>query len=277
MSNTAQELQAPQDNTWDISPIQDIEQQLKDAKKRYAKVPDFNTKVGYQAGKKAIRELTSLRTSTDKARLAITKPHREFVDKVNQRGKGLIGEVEQLEKPFRDSKAEVDEREEREKERRIADLRQKLQEDITAYLDTAVGLDAQSLESLLQEVEQKDTQGYYDITQEAEDELARVTHALRDRLEYTREQERLAAEREEIERQKAELQKMRAEVEPATPAGEAPAWQGDDQPFEDDAPEEPWTEALEDLQTAGELDASQAVAVLNAIQAGDIRHITTRF
>ncbi|CBV41992.1 hypothetical protein [Halomonas elongata] len=291
MGNAAEQLQnAPQPYAAELVELDNAEQQLADLKSKYGTVPDYSTKDGYKTGKQAIQALTKMRTATDKARLAITKPHRDFIEKVNQRAKGLIGEVEQLEAPHREAKREVDEAEQRAKEERIARLRERLSKEVTSYLDTAEGLDSTSLAGLIDEAEAIDTEGYFDVTKEAEDEKARVLATLRERHAAALERERLAAEREEIERERAELERLRAAQAQAEMPAPAPGdvasaggtvfsqedsadWDGLDNALQDVPAADPFGEALEDLQSAG-LDASQAVDVLSAIQRGDIRHVS---
>lgn len=215
MSNAAENL-APQPYAAELVELDSAEQQLAELRAKYGNVPDYTTKAGYAEGKKAIQALTKMRTGTDKARLAITKPHREFIDAVNQRAKSLIGEVEQLEQPHRDAKREVDEAEQRKKEERIAKLRERLAKEVTSYLDTAHGLDSTSLADLIDAAEGIDTEGYFDITTEAEDEKARVIRELKAMHDQALQREQLAAERAELEREKAELARLRAERDAAT-------------------------------------------------------------
>lgn len=281
MSNAAENL-TPQPYAAELVELDSAEQQLAELRAKYGNVPDYTTKAGYAEGKKAIQALTKMRTGTDKARLAITKPHREFIDAVNQRAKALIGEVEQLEAPHRDAKKEVDEAEQRKKEERIAKLRERLAKEVTSYLDTAHGLDSTALADLITEAEGLDTEGYFDITNEAEDEAARVVRELKAMHDQALQREQLAAERAELEREKAELERLKAQQAPepadplteeeasATPFDDAGLGELDDADLgEPDA----FGDALADLQTAG-LEVSQAVAVLSAIQSGSVRHIT---
>ena len=292
MGNAAEKLEnSPQPYAGELVELDNAEQQMAELREKYGTVPDYSTKEGYRAGKQAIQALTKMRTGTDKARLAITKPHRDFIEQVNQRAKGLVGEVEQLEAPHREAKREVDEAEQRAKEARIAQLRERLTKEVTSYLDTAEGLDSTGLAGLIDEAEAIDTEGYFDITKEAEDEKARVLHSLRERHAAALESERLAAEREQIERERAELDRLRAAQAPAekpelTSSDVATAggtvfsqedpddWDGLGNALQDVPAADPFGEALEDLQAVAGLDASQAVDVLSAIQHGDIRHVS---
>lgn len=293
MNNTAENLNQPEGYTHELGELNRVEAALAELRAKYGNVPDYATKAGYSEGKAAIKELTKYRTGTDKARLAITKPHREFIEQVNQYAKGLIGEVEQLEAPHRDAKKEVDEAEQRKKEERIAKLREKMDKEITSYLDTAVGLDSTGLADLIGAAEGIDTGDYYDITKDAEDEKARVVRELRAQHDQALQREQLAAEREQaradreaLEREKAELEALKAQQapteprepsEPASPADPAEPREvatagGTAFGFDDMSP---WDEALEDLLNIG-IDVSAADAVLDAISNGDVRHVAFR-
>lgn len=287
MSNAAEKLDVPQPYAAELIELNDVEKQLVELRAKHGTVPDYTTKEGYARGKASIKELTSYRTGTDKARLAITKPHREFIDQVNQYAKGLVAEIEKLEAPHRDAKHEVDEAEKRKKEARIARLRERLDKEVTAFLDTAVGLDSAGLAELIDAAEAIDTENYFDVTKEAEDEKARVLRELRDQLSRAQERERLAAERAELERQKAELERLKAQQTPtelapgdvATAGGtvfsqeDPDDWEGLGSALQDVPSTDPFGDALEDLQDLG-LDPSQAVDVLSAIQRGEVRHVT---
>lgn len=297
MGNAAENLPTPQPYASELIELDNAEQKLAELKAKYGTVPDYAAKEGYKTGKQAIQALTKMRTGTDKARLAITKPHRDFIELVNQRAKGLIAEVEQLESPHREAKREVDEKEEREKQERIARLRERLAKEVTSYLDTAVGLDSSGLADLIDAADAIDTEGYFDITKEAEDEKARVAASLRykhaaalEREQIMARERELEAERAELERQRAEMERMKAEQTPGETADPAPenvatasdavfSQEGSDDrkglgsALQDAPPADPFGETLEDLQTVAGLDASQAVEVASAIQRGDIRHI----
>lgn len=274
MVNTAEQLQQPTAYTGELVALNDVEQALAELRAKHGNVPDYATKEGYTQGKASIKELTKYRTGTDKARLAITKPHREFIDQVNAYGKALVAEIEQLEKPHRDAKQVVDEAEKRKKEERIAKLRERLEKEVASYLDTAQGLDPAGLAELIDAAEFIDTESYFDLTKEAEDEKARVIRELRDQHARTVERERLAGERAEIERERAELEALRAAQAPAQQApGSEPPTTNDLGDAFGDYDDDPYGAALEDLQGLG-LEVSQAVAVLSAIQRGEIRHVT---
>ncbi|BCA91927.1 hypothetical protein [Vreelandella aquamarina] len=187
-----------------------VEQALAGLREKYGTVPDMQTKEGYDLCKKGIKELTTYRTSTDKLRKEITKPHRDFIDRVNQYGKDLIEKLEAIEKPLKDAKQHEDERAEREKQQRIAKLRERIQVEILSYKDTAVGLDSNALAELHDEAVNINTDGYFDVTKEAEDAKAEVLQHIIEMHGRTLEKERLAAEQAEVE---AERRRLREENE----------------------------------------------------------------
>lgn len=205
MSNAAEKLEVPQPYATELVELDRVEAALSELRAKYGTVPDFTNKAGYEKGKKGIRELTSYRTSTDKLRLAITEPHRKFIERVNAYGKDLIGKIEAIEQPLKDAKKEVDEAEQRKKEERIARLQERLAKEVTAFLDTAVGLDSSGLADLIDAAEAVDVEGYFDITKEAEDERARVIRELINMHAAALERERLATEQAEIDAQRRKL------------------------------------------------------------------------
>lgn len=205
MSNAAEKLEIPQPYATELVELDRVEAALTELRAKYGTIPDFTTQAGYEKGKKGVRELTSYRTSTDKLRLSITEPHRKFIERVNSYGKDLIGKIEAIEKPLKAAKKEVDEAEQRKKEERIARLQERLAKEVTAFIDTAAGLDSNGLADLIDAAEAVDTEGYFDITKEAEDEKARVLHVLGNMHAAALERERLAAEQAEIDAQRRKL------------------------------------------------------------------------
>lgn len=187
-----------------------VEQALAGLREKYGTVPDVQTKEGYALCKKGIRELTSYRTSTDKLRKEITKPHRDFIERVNNYGKDLIEKLQEIEQPLKDAKQHEDERAEREKQQRIAKLRERIQVEILSYKDTAVGLDSNALAELHDEADNINTDGYFDVTKEAEDAKAEVLQHIIEMHGRALEKERLAAEQAEVE---AERRRLREEAE----------------------------------------------------------------
>ncbi|WP_043530419.1 hypothetical protein [Litchfieldella xinjiangensis] len=317
MGNAAEKLEhPPQAYANELVELNRVEKAMAELRAKHGTVPDYGTKEGYQSGKASLRELTKYRTGTDKARLAITKPHRDFIEQVNQYAKGLIGEIEQLEAPHREAKQEEDERAERERQARIAKLQDRLDKEIGSYRDTAQGLDAAGLADLHDAAQGIDTEGYYDLTKEAEDAKAVLLQELRSMHESAMERERLAAEQAELEEQRRklreeearraaeqaeleELRRFKAEQEAAKAQPEAPTPERESKPIdtsrlteaaqryrvpvEDQADVSElitgheqgltrWDEAMEDLMAAG-FDAAVAHQVLNAIAAGEIRHV----
>ncbi|MCC5904073.1 MAG: hypothetical protein JJT87_19350 [Halomonas sp.] len=187
-----------------------VEQGIAGLREKYGTVPDVTTKDGYTLCKKGIRELTSTRTKADKLRLEITEPHRDFIKQVNSFGKNIIERIEEIEQPLKDAKKSEDERAEREKQARIAKLRKRINVEIWSFLDTAVGLDSNGLADLHDAAVAIDVDGYFDVTNEAEDAKAAVLKRISEQHGQTLEKERLAAEQAEVE---AERRRLREENE----------------------------------------------------------------
>lgn len=187
-----------------------VEQALAGLREKYGTVPDMQTKEGYDFCKKGIKELTTYRTSTEKLRLEITEPHREFIKRVNNYGKDLTEKLQAIEQPLKDAKQHEDERAEREKQQRIAKLRERIKVEILSYKDTAVGLDSNALAELHDEAVNINTDGYFDVTKEAEDAKAEVLQHIIEMHSRALEKERLAAEQAELE---AERRRLREENE----------------------------------------------------------------
>ncbi len=176
-----------------------VEQALAGLREQYGTVPNVQTKEGYALCKKGIKELTTYRTSTEKLRKEITKPHRDFIDRVNGYGKDLVEKLQAIEQPLKDAKQHEDERAEREKQQRIAKLRERINVEIWSFLDTAEGLDSTGLAELHDAAVNIDTDGYFDVTSEAEDAKAEVLKHISEQHGQTLEKERLAAEQAEVE------------------------------------------------------------------------------
>ncbi|MGE6778237.1 hypothetical protein ACQKFL_11415 [Vreelandella titanicae] len=187
-----------------------VEQALAGLREQYGTVPNVQTKEGYALCKKGIKELTTYRTSTEKLRKEITKPHRDFIERVNGYGKDLVEKLQAIEQPLKDAKQHEDERAEREKQQRIAKLRERINVEIWSFLDTAEGLDSTGLAELHDAAVNIDTDGYFDVTSEAEDAKAEVLKRISEQHGQTLEKERLAAEQAEVE---AERRRLREEGE----------------------------------------------------------------
>ncbi len=209
MTNTAPST----DYKGELIELDAVEQALAGLREQYGTVPDVQTKEGYTLCKKGIRELTSYRTSTDKLRKEITQPHRDFIERVNSYGKDLIEKLREIEQPLKDAKQHEDERAEREKEERIAKLRERIQVEILSYHDTAVGLDSNQLAELHDAAVHIDTDGYFDVTKEAEDAKASVLKRISEMHGQALEKERLAAEQAEVEAERRRLREEEAKRE----------------------------------------------------------------
>ncbi len=206
MTNAAPDI----DYKGELVELNAIEQALAGLREQYGTVPNVQTKDGYELCKKGIKELTGYRTKTEERRKATTKKHRDFIEQVNGYGKYLVASLKEIEQPLKDAKKSEDERAEREKQERIAKLRERIQVEILSYRDTAIGLDSTGLAELHDSAVNIDTDGYFDVTKEAEDAKAEVLQHISEMHGRALEKERLAAEQAEVE---AERRRLREENE----------------------------------------------------------------
>ena len=93
-------------------------------KDRYAVIPDFTTKDGYEEGRQGISELRTLRTSLGKARKRLNADDQARIKYRNDEAKRITCELVLLEAPLKAAKGEVDVEEERK-----ADAIRKVEED----------------------------------------------------------------------------------------------------------------------------------------------------
>lgn len=182
-----------------------VEQALAGLREQYGTVPNLQTKEGYALCKKGIRELTTYRTSTEKLRKEITKPHRDFIDRVNAYGKDLVEKLQFIEQPLKDAKQHEDERAERIKQERIAKLRESININIWSYLDTIAGLDSNGLAELHDAALAIELNNYFDVTEEAEAAKADVLKRISEQHGQVLERERLAAEQAELDAERRRL------------------------------------------------------------------------
>lgn len=211
----------------ELAEFDQVEAGLSTLAQKAQELPSVETSEGYKAHKAFAKDLQKRRTTADKMRLDLTKPHRDFVKEVNDRGNGIVDRIKLIEEPVKDRIKEVDEREERERERRHAELREKIAANITALEEQATGAPSGDIASLLEQVERLEMTGYYDLSKEALDEQARVTHSLQAMFDRAVEQETVAAEREALRREREELEALRRQqAEQAQPEAEPEKFPG---------------------------------------------------
>ena len=94
-------------------------------REKYAVIPDFTTKAGYEDGRQGIAELRTLRTTLDKARKRLNEDDQERIKGRNDHAKRITGELVALEEPLKVAKGEFDMIAEREAEavRKVEELR----------------------------------------------------------------------------------------------------------------------------------------------------------
>jgi hypothetical protein len=263
----------------DITPISNIEKQLTDLKTKYEVVPDVTTKEGYKACKAGIQELVTMRTGTEKAKLAITKHHRDFVSEVNALAKSLITEVSKLEAPLKDAKLEVDDRIERQNEARKQKIRDEIVKEITSYIDSAQGQSSGLLMEMVEALRFADVSRYGELEAEADTERHRVigvlsTMAMDAMKRFNDEAER----RRELDAQQSAWQaaghgEVPGKAKDYVPGQPFDTWR--DTPVSDEAStSEVYDEALADLAEIVGPDLAEDTLI--AIMGGDIRHVTCK-
>jgi len=263
----------------DITPISNIEKQLSDLKTKYEVVPDVTTKEGYKACKAGIQELVTMRTGTEKAKLAITKPHRDFVSEVNALAKSLITEVSKLEAPLKDAKLEVDDQIERQNEARKQKIRDEIVKEITSYIDSAQGQSSGLLMEMVEALRFADVSRYGELEAEADTERHRVigvlsTMAMDAMKRFNDEAER----RRELDAQQSARQaaghgEVPGKAKDYVPGQPFDTWR--DTPVSDEAStSEVYDEALADLAEIVGPDLAEDTLI--AIMGGDIRHVTCK-
>ena len=207
-------------------------------REKYATVPDANTDDGYEFIKDGIKELTTLRTSLEKARKREKAPYIQAGQIIDAEAKRITEELVKLEGPMQAAKKEVDDRLERERQERIARLQQKV-DAIKAMPAQVRGKSSEDISTMLDRVGEIDaSHDFYDLTKEAVEArqaaLDELTQMLTDRLafeqaerqrleleaqqaEMTRQMEAQQAEmrrqQEELQRQQEEMQRQREEME----------------------------------------------------------------
>jgi hypothetical protein len=197
------------------------EEKMVEMEKRFAVVPDCNTKDGYNEAKKGIRELVSCRTSLEDGRLEMTRDAREFQAKVNELGKSLKGRIEKLEGPWKNAKKAVDDEKKRIKEEkariemeRVNGLRAKVKEiQDCAFLGVGAYSSQQCLEAMakLATIE-VDEDTFEELVKEAAQCKQLAEYQLKDMYNVAVErEEREAAEAKRKAEEKAEQERIAEE------------------------------------------------------------------
>jgi len=183
---------------------------IQELKEKYSGLT-ANTNGGYQEVKEALREVVSLRTSTEKARKAFKKDALEYGRRIDDEAKRVTALLLEVEEPLKAEKQKVDNEKARikaEKEaveaKRVADIRDKIQS-IMLLADGCVN--DTSLESLQEKYSKAeclvvDETEYEEFTEEAKADVDNVRACLFDAMEKRK------AFIEEEAKQKAEADRL---------------------------------------------------------------------
>jgi hypothetical protein len=182
---------------------------LSDLRSRYQEIPSLDTEEGYNYVKSGLKRLVSLRTGLDAERKRIKTPYLEAGRIIDAEAKRITEELMILEKPMKAAKKEVDDREKRLKEERLARLNQKI-EDIRTHVDQARGKPSSDIAEMIQAVDLINTsKDFFELSMDAEkarqDTLERLNQLYSERLSYERAEE----DRKKAEAEAAELRKAR--------------------------------------------------------------------
>jgi len=171
---------------------------------KYSKIPDVNTKDGYDFVKKGVKELTSYRTTLDAERQRIKKPYLDAGRIIDNEAKRITAKLVELEEPMKAAKKEVDDRKKRQEEERIARLREKVNA-IYGMTAKARNQTSDEIAKLIEEVDAIDTrQDYYDLTREAIEAQQAVLQELSDLYGQQVRYEEAQAEQERLRKEQAE-------------------------------------------------------------------------
>ena len=177
-------------------------------KEKYSKVPDTETPGGYELVKAACTDLLSRRTGLEDARKKAKQPYLDGGRIIDKEAKRITTALVELEEPMKIAKKLVDDREKRQKEERIARLREKVA-GIREFVGKARGQESTEVAKLIEEVDAIDcSKDFYDLSVEAAeartDTLQQMNEIYAERLQF----EISENERKELEeRQKEEDRK----------------------------------------------------------------------
>lgn len=140
---------------------------LAELEKLYGKVPEINTEEDYEFVKNACKELTGTRTAIEAKRKEIKEPYLEAGRRIDAVAKEITESITKLEAPMKAAKKEHDDREKRQKEERLARIRQKI-DAIAANVQKARGKSAAEIEDIIEEVHSIDAfEDFYELKDDA--------------------------------------------------------------------------------------------------------------
>lgn len=178
---------------------------------KYSELPDVNTSDGYEFVKNGLNEVVKYRTTLDKERKRIKEPYLNAGRIIDKEAKRITEALVKIEGPLQAAKKEVDDREKREKEERLARLRAKV-DAIANTVQRARNQPSSVIADLIEEVDAIDTANdFYDLTHEATEVQARVVSELGDmysqalRLEQAEEDRRRMEEQRKAEEEARQI------------------------------------------------------------------------
>jgi len=189
-------------------------------KERYAVIPDFTTKEGYEEGRQGISELRTLRTSLDKARLRLNKDDQDRIKFRNGEAKRITVELVALEEPLKVAKSEFDMIAEREaeairkaEEDRIEAIQFRIGE-MTAAAVTQAGMSVDTIDAVLRSLDDCfrgfDFEEFTDAATEERDRVHAILILARsERMNFDEEQAQLEKQKAAMAEEKAKLAAQR--------------------------------------------------------------------
>jgi len=190
---------------------------LAELKERYK---DVDAGTDYEGAKVALKECTSLRTALEGKRKDLKKDALEYGRKVDSEAKRILGKIQEVEGPIKDSKQVVDDAAARIEAQRVAVINDKLAAlDVTPAYDTSSeGLQVQidALEDVV--IDESFEEEFHHAKGLKADSLAKLRGAFAQAVQAENDRRDLA---ELKEKQKAEADKLAAERAEVEEAGRA--------------------------------------------------------
>ena len=156
-----------QNPTTGMTVLNQTDRHLSVLRDNYNYVPDTSTTEGFEAVKDAVKKLTKYRTSLEKERKAWKAPFLEAGKKIDSEAKRITAELLEIEAPFKQAKIEKEKALELAKEKRLNDIRVKIQW-ITDHVMNSIGKTSEEIQASIQAVGETDTiEGFYELTDEA--------------------------------------------------------------------------------------------------------------
>lgn len=153
--------------TVEVAEFKQTDAALAQLREKYSVIPDASTTEGYEFVKAGCKELTGLRTAIENKRKEIKAPYIAAGQIIDAEAKRITAAIVELEDPLKAVKKEIDDREKRLKEERLARLNEKIN-NIRANVFNARSLDSAGIASLISAVDAIDaTKDFYELTNEA--------------------------------------------------------------------------------------------------------------